>query len=200
MYRQLLSFAMLAAMLSCSKTEKSNSETSIVEAAGAVQKVGSSLDAVNKRAAELKTMAPVANDALKAVLPETLNGLPRTEVTVGNNPMVISATGSAVYGTQEKNIELSIVDCAGEAGSGLYTLAQMGLVNDQEKTEADATEKTSTIDGRRVSIKERKSADVTSSEVIFIEKERYIVTLKGEGYSSADLLAAAKNLDFSALK
>jgi hypothetical protein len=89
-------------------------------------------------------VVPVDSEALKALLPETVAGLPRTALET--NAMGKMGKGvEATYSANGKRIELSIVDSAGlGALAGLG--AAMGM--EQSREDADGFERTTTKGGQ----------------------------------------------------
>src|SRR5690554_377780 len=71
---------------------------------------------------------------MKAVLPESLAGMKRTRFSGGDAPMMALVTAQATYSDdQNRSVELSIMDGAGEAGSGVIAIYVMSLSMDMGK-------------------------------------------------------------------
>jgi len=76
----------------------------------------------------------------------------------------------------------------------------MGLSMQTESESNGTVSKNIDVDGVRYSTEDTKSASGVSSSLKFIYRERYAVTLQGEGYSLSELQDFLKKLDLSSLK
>lgn len=206
MKKILLALAVLS-LVACKKNEESktnDSSTSIgdvVNGAKTLNNLTESMDDIQKNADKLKEMAPLSNDEIKAALPETVLGLKRTEYNAGNNAMVGLVTADAKYsdGT-DKDIEVSIMDGAGEAGSGMISLLMMGLKAESEKNDEQGYEKTTNFNNIRATISEHKNGDLTESQIHYIVKDRYVIKIEGENYTLDQLKPVMDAINISALK
>lgn len=202
-----LTFATAALLLmACSKEEKVKEEKSgglsdMITSAKTYGKVSSSMGDVTKNIENLKNIPPLTNEELKAVLPEILLGLKRKELSVGDNAMMNLSTAEAKYADDEsKRVKVEIVDGAGETGSTMVAIMMMGLNVDKEKTTEFGFEKSTEIDGVKSIVSERKEGENISSEIQTVLKNRYLVTLKADGFSYEELKSALGALNNSALK
>lgn len=193
-------------IVACSKEEKVTEEktgglSDLVSTAKTYGKVGSSMQDVTKNIENLKNITPLTNDELKAVLPEILLGLKRKELSVGDNAMMNLSTAEAKYADDaRKRVKVEIVDGAGETGSTMVSIMMMGLNVNKEKTTEFGFEKSTEINGVKSIVSERKEGENINSEIQTVLKNRYLVTLKADGFSYEQLKSALGALNNSALK
>lgn len=202
-----LIFAMSAILLmSCSKKEKTEeSNGGFSEALNNVQnlnKLSNSMDDITKHTEELKKMTPLTNEELKTLLPEQLGGLKRTELSVGDNAMVNMSSAESSYRNEDssKKVDLQIMDGAGETGSAILSMLMMGLNMNREKITETGFEKSTEIKGIKALVSENKSGEVTNSEIQMVAKERYMITLRGDGFTYEELEKVAGEINFSNFK
>lgn len=205
MKKLMLATAVLM-LVACSKEEKVKEEKSgglsdLVSTAKNYGKVSSSMEDVTKNMENLKNIQPLTNDELKSVLPETLLGLKRKELSVGDNAMMNLATAEAKYADEEnKRIKVDIIDGAGETGSAMVSIMMMGLNVNKEKTTEFGFEKSTEINGAKSIVSETKNGEGVTSEIQTVLKNRYLVTLNADGFSYEELKMALGEFNTSALK
>ena len=205
MKKLMLATAVLM-LVACSKEEKVKEEKSgglsdLVSTAKNYGKVSSSMEDVTKNMENLKNIQPLTNDELKSVLPETLLGLKRKELSVGDNAMMNLATAEAKYADEEnKRIKVDIIDGAGETGSAMVSIMMMGLNVNKEKTTEFGFEKSTEINGVKSIVSETKNGEGVTSEIQTVLKNRYLVTLNADGFSYEELKMALGEFNISALK
>ncbi len=205
MKRTLLALAVVS-LVACKKNEDANAKTStsvgdVVSGAKTLNNLSASMDDIEKKMKELKTTAPATNDELKSILPTTALGLARTEIRVGDSSMMGLASADAKYSDNaDKYVEISIVDGAGEAGSGMLAMLMMALKAESEKTDAEGYEKTTNFNNVRASISEKKNGEIMESEIQYLVKDRYAVKIEGEGYTLDQLKAVMSEINTSSLK
>lgn len=144
----------------------------------------------------LKEKTPVSNDELKKVLPETLEGLKRTSINLGESASIGVSSANATYQNEDasKTIEISILDGAGEAASSITGLAFYGFNQDSERITDDMTEKTMEYKGQRAKLTESKFNDRRTSTIEWLHKKRYLMKVEGEGYSIDEVGKIMDNL------
>ena len=204
--KKLMIIAAALMLVTCSKEEKVKEEktgdlSDLVSTAKTYGKMGSSMQDVTKNIENLKNIPPLTNDELKAVLPEILLGLKRKELSVGDNAMMNLSTAEAKYSDDDGNrVKVEIVDGAGETGSAMVSIMMMGLNVNKEKTTEFGFEKSTEINGVKSIVSERKEGENINSEIQTVLKNRYLVTLKADGFSYEQLKSALSTLNNSALK
>jgi len=200
----ILSVSLLV-MASCSKEKESEKEsTSIGDVFNGVKTMNTlsnSMEDIQKNTERLQKLTPMSNDELKAVLPETLLGLPRVSFSVGDNSMMKISSADAEYKDENnKNIKLKVLDGAGETGSAMISILMMGLTSNSEKTTQDGFEKMGDFNGTKAQIKETKRESGVDSEINYILKDRYMITIEGDGYTTEELKKVMDLINGSSLK
>lgn len=189
-------------LAACKKEEKTENKTSLgdaIEGMSNLGKVANKMDEVTKNIDELKTKTPVSNDVLKAVVPENLGGLKRTEISVGQTSVMNVSSADAKYSDDNKRINLTVMDGAGETGSSLVSIFMMSLSADMEKTTENGFEKTTTINGIKAMVSENKNADNINSEIKMVVKNRYMISIEGSGYTVEELSKTISEINLSEL-
>ncbi len=164
---------------------------------GKLEKASKDLEASAAKMKDGTSTAPVDAAKLKALLPETLGGLVRSETASASAGAggINGAEVSAHYGTGEGSIGLKVTDMA-----ALGALAGLGsALNVQSSKEtADGYEKTSTVDGRMVTEEWRNSDKGGTYRVIVAN--RFMVEAEGSGTTMDALKAAATSVSFDRLQ
>ena len=193
-------------LVACSKEEKVQKEESgglsdLISSTKDYSKMSSSMEEVTKNIEKLKNVEPLTNDQLKAFLPEQLLGLKRTELSVGDNSMMNLSTAESKYSDgDKKEIKLEIIDGAGETGSTMVSIMMMGLTGNQEKITENGFEKSAEINGVKSIISEDRDGENVNSKIQTVAKNRYLMTLNAEGFSSEELKKALAEMNMSELK
>lgn len=205
MKKLMLSAAALV-LFCCSKEEskqeaKSGGLSDVVSNVKNYSKINSSVQDVSKNIETLKKMTPLTNEELKALLPEEILGLKRKELSVGDNAMMQLASAEAKYSDgDQKKIKLEIMDGAGETGSAMVSILTMSFNMNKEKITETGYEKTAEINGNKAIIKENSGENYVNSSIQMVAKNRYLITLTGDGISYDDLEKALNQLKLSQLK
>ena len=140
----------------------------------------------------------LAPDRLKTFLPETLVGLPRTNIEVSrNNAMGMQiSVGNATYGAAEgPQIRVEITDMGG--AQGMMMLASWATIETESETDT-GYEKTFR-DGDRM-VHEQWDHSNTSGEYAVILGERFVAKASGNVDSVDQLKTAIGALDLGALE
>ncbi len=203
--KNLLMSVLALSLISCSKNETKTEEKSgglseLVSNAKNYSKVSSSVNNMTKNIETLKNLTPLTNEELKKVLPETLLGLKRVELSVGDASMMNLVSAEAKYKDENKRIELQIMDGAGETGSAMVSILMMGINVDKEKITETGYEKSAEINGMKAIVSEDKNGESINSKIQMIAKNRYLMTLTGTGVSYEELKSALGEINMSGLK
>lgn len=204
--KKLMISILALSLISCTKSETKTEEKSggisdLVSGVKNYSEISKSVDEVSKNIEVLKKTTPLSNEELKAILPESLLGLKRTEISIGDTSMMALTTAEAKYKSEDrKSIDVQIMDGAGEMGSAMVSSMMMGLGGNREKTTENGFEKTTEINGMKALVSEEKSGENVSSKIQVIAKKRYLFTMSGEGISYEDLLKAFGEINTSGLK
>jgi hypothetical protein len=143
---------------------------------------------------------PVDFRELKALLPETLANLKRSEASgekTGAMGFKVSQSRARYKGEGNTRLALKIVDTGGLVGPMAFAAAGLAMVEIDKETE-DGYEKTSTLDGRKSF--EKWNSRRKDAELKVLVSNRFIVELDGDDLAMDDLKAAAKQIDFAKLE
>lgn len=203
--KNLMMSVLALSLISCSKNEAKTEEKSgglseLVSNAKNYSKVSSSVNNMTKNIETLKNLTPLTNEELKKVLPETLLGLKRVELSVGDASMMNLVSAEAKYKDENKRVELQIMDGAGETGSAMVSILMMGINVDKEKITETGFEKSAEINGMKAIVSEDKNGESINSKIQMIAKNRYLMTLTGTGVSYEELKSALGEINMSGLK
>lgn len=145
---------------------------------------------MEKKKEELMKLTPLPAEQLKALLPETFMGAARTNDDVGSTNGANRAM--AEYSINDSTIvRLEIYDCAGSAGSGIYSLQFMSLAGFQQETEEEYTKSVEIGGNTGFEHCDKTTNDCT---VTFFGGDRFLVTLQGEKVGAPALKHAAAQL------
>lgn len=146
---------------------------------------------MQSKADELKKLAPLSVDQLKALLPEELAGIKRS--TFNASTAMGFAVGEAEYRTEDnKSIKLSLFDCAGEAGASYYSASYWMKMNMQSESDNGYTKTVDLMNGKAVETYDKSSNRYT---LVYLGNDRVLVTLEGENISLDNIRDAAKSLN-----
>lgn len=167
-----------------SEDGKTKTTVDVSQAAGAA-------DEMQKKIEELKKLTPLTTDQLKAMLPEELMGMKRSNFSA--NSMMGFATAEATYKNEgdDKRIELSIFDCAGEAGAGIYSLNFWTRMSMQSENDNGYTKSIDFNGGKAVETYEKSNDQY---ELTFVASDRLLVSVKGEKTGLDALKQVAESL------
>lgn len=134
---------------------------------------------------------------IKATLPSRLLGMDRTEFSGEKNGAFgfSVAQAEATYEEDDERIEVAIVD------GGNMGIAKMGVAAwasvEIDKESDEGYERTVKIDGHKAFEKYEERRGV--AELVWLYKDRYIISLKGKGVDGDDLRRALKRIDYDDL-
>src|SRR6185436_1077849 len=150
-------------------------------------------DEMQKKMEELKKLTPLTTDQLKALLPEELMGMKRSSFNANSIMGYASAEATYKNETDDKEIELNILDCAGEAGAGVYSLSYWTKMSMQSESDNGYTKTVDFNGGKAVETYE-KAGD--RYELTYVASDRLLVTVKGEkvGLDAVKQVAQGLNL------
>jgi len=147
---------------------------------------------MEKRIEALKKLQPYTLEQLKTLLPQEMNGANR------KNYNAHSALGYAVvqadYAKNDSNsMQISIYDCAGEAGAGFYTMNFWSKMNFQQETDNGYTKTIGFMDGRAVESYDKNSKQATLQ---FVSGDRLLIMMTGTNMTADELKTAAQKMSF----
>ncbi len=146
---------------------------------------------MEKQKIELEKLTPLSLDQLKALLPETLMGVPRKSFEAN-----ASMGAGLVIGRYEINdstdVKLNIWDCGGPAGAGIYGMQFMTMLNIQQESDEEYTKTIDFNGGKAYEHCNKRNNDCTLN---YFTGGRYLVTLEGNHVDAAALKQAASGLN-----
>jgi hypothetical protein len=189
-------FIIIAAIVvfhSCSNNKKSNTAD---EKAGKKDTalVNNNVTPTNNNTAfhnkkeELEKLTPLKAADIEKLLPVELMGAPRMDV----NNMEYAGTymASATYQLNEQSdIALTIVDCGGPAGAGLYGVQFLEFLGREMKEGGEYT-KTISLNGTQAL--EHCDQKANDCSIIWFTGGRFLVTLQADGASLETLKQASR--------
>ena len=164
------------------------------DSAAAGQAMGDIMGALGGAAGAGGGALPAAD--LKAVLPDTLGGLARTEIESSGGQVagLAGSSAKARYGDADKQIQLSITDLG-----GLGAIAASGMIGiESDRETADKTERTYK-QGKRT-IKEEAQKDGSHSELTVMLANGVVVEARGQQMDLATLKGVINGLPLDALE
>ena len=141
---------------------------------------------------------PVNFQELKALLPENLAGVARTEVggesTDGMGFKM--SVAKAEYREEDKTLNVDIMDLGGVAGFGIAGLAAWTLANVERET-STGYERTIKLDGHKGF--EKYDNELKDGELKVFINDRYLVSIEGNNVPMESIKSAFRQLDISKL-
>ena len=194
-------------LILCFINESSDGEESgsvgISDAIGGLRNLEKAGDAAKnweKIQEKLASETPRSNDEIKALFPENLAGMSRKSFSVGDAQMMGVNGGEAKYSNDDdKSVEVSIMDGAGEMGSSMVAMYAITLAMETEEETETGYSKTTKFNGNRATVKENTYDGRVDSEIITLFAERYIVSLDGSGLSLKELEKMFNELNLKSL-
>lgn len=156
-----------------------------------VKHMQNAADQFQKQKDILETLTPLSLDELKTKIPESLLGTTGINVEANDNMGAGLAIGEYEI-SDTSRITLSIYDCAGPAGAGIYSMQFMGLMNIQEENDEEYTK---TIDFKGSKAYEHCNKSDNECTITYFTGNRFLVTLQGQKVSATALKDAARRLN-----
>lgn len=144
-----------------------------------------------------RKVEPVAVERLKAFLPETLDGMPRADVTTEQTSFgsLSVTTANAIYQDGNRKIRLGVGDMA--AVGGLFALT--AIMGAGQTKESDAGyEKMHRVDGRIVIEKQDRRTGAAEYGVVLAD--RFVVNARSGNVDASSLRALIAKLDTAKLE
>ena len=146
---------------------------------------------MEKQKEELGKLAPVSLDQLRAMAPETLLGAARTNIEV-NDAMGAGEVIADYELNDSSSATLTIIDCAGPGGAGIYSMQYLGLINIKEDNEEEFTR---TVEYNGSTAFEHCDKTTNDCAFTFFAGGRFLVTLEAANVSMDALKQAAAGLN-----
>jgi hypothetical protein len=139
------------------------------------EKVKEAAASIDNTKEQLGKLTPISAEELKKLLPQTLAGAAQENGEVENSSGVNIST--ADYKINDSTaITLSIIDCAGPAGVGIYTTQHLGMAAAEGETEEEYT-KAISINGDKGF--ENCSKEDNECTIVWFTSNRYLVSIEG---------------------
>ncbi len=140
---------------------------------------------------ELGKLTPLSQDQLKALVPEQLMGASRSDIDVN------AAAGATIANARYKmndstDVRLTIIDCAGPGGAGIYSLQFLGMYNMQEDNEEEYTKTIDFNGGKAFESCKKTRPECT---LTYFSGGRFLVILEGDHVGIDALKSTAKGLN-----
>lgn len=197
----LISLTLAGLLLTgCGGKDDDDGKPGTFAALSAMKKMGDEMDKMEKDAKKLEKATPVTKEELKALMPESIDGLPRQELTVGNRMFAgLSISNAKYYADDDKNkfIEFSIADGAGEAGSGFVGIIRITLASGVETETKSGFKKVIMFEGHKAleSQEQRQGNNTLSSEFTVLVSNRFMAGLKAQNIEVSKLKDTLKEMD-----
>jgi hypothetical protein len=152
-----------------------------------------SSDDMQKKVDELKKLTPLTPDQLKALLPEEIIGMKRSSFEANTAMGFAVAEAKYTDSSTGKQINVSIFDCAGEAGAGIYSLNYWTRMSMESESD-NGYQKTVDFGGQKAVESYEKGSD--TYELTYVASNRLLATIKGEktGLDAVKQVAQSLNL------
>ena len=187
----LLLLAALFVISGCDK--KTDEQKEVVIQEESMKDMKDSFEEVGKTSEDLKKATPLSNEKLKALWPEKIDGLPRKRFSIGQLGMHIA---EAHYGEEDKKITLSILDGAGEAGSAMIAMMQIGINAGGESEDENGYRKPIKIDGNNGVEEQERFDNGVTNKIMLIVKGRFLLTLEGNNIETDKIKSIIDSEDF----
>lgn len=182
----------IAACKNRSKTMTITSEDGKSKVSVDVNSATAVSDDMQKKVEELKKLTPLTTDQLKTMLPDQVMGMKRSSFNANSTMGFASAEARYKNENDDKEIELSIFDCAGEAGAGVYSLSYWTKMSMQSESDNGYTKTVDFNGGKAVETYEKGS---DRYELTYVASDRLLVSVKGEKTGLDAVKQAAQGLD-----
>lgn len=177
-------------------SEAKNQISNATDMVGNLSNISETAENVESRMEELKTMVPITNDEFKNWMPESIKDLQRTQYQFNT---AMGANGNLTFSNDNKRLDVSIADGAGETGSAVYATQSFfgGLYGGFE----------SESDSKRESIEERNGVQIMEtyykqdnrSSIRFVVEDRFIINAEGSNMTPEELFEYVQSLDIKNL-
>ncbi len=138
----------------------------------------------------LGKLTPLTADELKAIFPAEVMGTAVSGLEVAS--AMGASTAEAKYKVNDStDIKISIIDCAGPGGAGIYSMQYLGMMNIQQE---DEDEYTKTIDFNGGKAFENCRKDRNECTLTYFSGGRLLISLEGDNVGINTLKDVAKTL------
>jgi len=151
----------------------------------------SETDLIQKRMEQMKQLSPLSSDQVKALFPEEVAGMKQSGYTPANTEGF--EVGEARYEAGDgKALDITIFDCAGEAGAGKYNIMYAGYLN-TESADENGYKKSIRFNGdKAIESYEKKQGRYS---ILLLSGDRLLVNVEGENIELDAVKQAAGSLN-----
>ncbi|HYH14281.1 MAG TPA: hypothetical protein VD794_03620 [Flavisolibacter sp.] len=168
-----------------------NDDASAMNSTSSFNAMAITIDDVNQKIEDLKFLTPLTSEQLKTLFPEAINGIKRSSMNT-NSPEGLNVV-EANYSQGNKDLKLTIYDCAGEAGAGIFALGYVAQMNLQSESNKGYTRAMDFNGAKAIEAYEKSSNQSTFTYII---NDRFMIVLTGKNIDNASLRQMAQDLTF----
>lgn len=186
-------FSLLAVIIlvSCNNSKPKEAGDDKTKTENNPKQMQNAVQDMEKQKEELGKLTPVSLDQLKAMIPETLMGATRTNIDVNAAMGAGVATGEYEI-NDSTSITLTVIDCAGPGGAGIYSMQYLGLLNIKVD---NPEEYTRSVDFNGNTAFEHCDKTSNDCAFTFFVNKRFLVTIEGTNVGIPPLRQAAEGLN-----
>lgn len=172
----VLSVAIAILLVSCNNN-KAKTSTQAQASNDTTQNLpASENDAIQKKLEEMKSYYPLSAEKVKSLFPEEFMGMKMSDYKAFNDEGY--EVGEAIYTIGDgKEVDVTIQDCAGEAGAGKYNIMFVGYLN-TESQDDNGYKKSVRFNGDEAIESYDKKQERYS--ILFLSRDRLLVNVEGE--------------------
>jgi hypothetical protein len=140
---------------------------------------------------ELTNLKPLTADELKAYFPAQLMGAPAADLEV--SAFSGASVAEAKYKINDSaDIKLTVIDCAGPGGAGIYNMQYLGMYNFEEDNDEEYTRSIDFNGGKAFENCKKTRNDCTFT---YFSGGRFLISLEGDNVGIDALKNVAKGLN-----
>jgi hypothetical protein len=183
---------LLNALIACNNNKGKGTGTEAAKGDSAQASMpASEADAIQKTMDQMKQLKPLSAEQVKALFPQELAGMKQSNYSPANNEGY--ETGEARYESGDgKAMDITVFDCAGEAGAGKYNIMYVVYLNTESEDE-NGYKKSIRFNGdKAIESFDKKQGRYS---VLFLSGDRLLVNVEGENMTLEEVKQAASNLN-----
>ncbi|MBI5857908.1 MAG: hypothetical protein HZB42_09730 [Sphingobacteriales bacterium] len=191
MNRFLLLLASIIILASCNDNKPKEKDEAVTKPVNNADQMKNAVQDMEKQKEELSKLTPIPPDQLKTMAPETLLGAARTNLDA-NDAMGATLITADYELNDSSSATLTIYDCAGPGGAGIYSMQYLGLLNIKEDNEEEYTK---SVEFNGTTAFEHCDKTTNDCAFTFFAGGRYLVTIEAANVSMDALKQAAAGLN-----
>lgn len=191
MKQTVLFISAIIVLASCNNNKPGNNTDTDKKVVVTPNQMENAVQDMEKQKEALGKLTPISPDELKAMVPETLLGAARTNIDA-NNAMGATLVTADYELNDSSSATLTIYDCAGPGGAGIYSMQYLGLLNIKEDNPEEYT-RSVVFNGSTAF----EHCDKTTNDCAFtfFAGGRYLITIEAANVSMDELKKAASGLN-----